>query len=39
LISVEAGLIEPRMGLQLFNGVAVTAVVAEKLENQVLEVS
>jgi hypothetical protein len=39
LISIEAGLIEPGVCLQLFNGVAVTAVVAEKLENQVLEVS
>jgi len=39
LLRVEAGLVEPGVCLQLVDGVAVAAVVAEELEDHVLEVS
>jgi len=39
LFHVEAGLVQPRVGLKLVNCVAVRAIVAEELEDHVLEVS
>ena len=39
LFHVEAGLVQPRVGLKLVNCVAVAAIVAEELEDHVLEVS
>jgi len=38
LVGIEAGLIQPGVGLELLDGVAVTSVVAEKLKDHVLEV-
>jgi len=38
LLGVEAGLVEPRVCLELVDGVAVTAIVAEELKDHVLEV-
>lgn len=38
LVGIEAGLVQPGVGLKLVDGVAVTSVVAEELEDHVLEV-
>jgi len=37
-LHVEAGLVEPWVGLELLHGVAVLAVVREELEDHILEV-
>ena len=38
-LSVEAGLVQPGVGLELLDRVAVLAFVGEQFEDQVLEVS
>jgi hypothetical protein len=38
-LRIEAGLVQPRVSLELVDCVAVTSIVAKELENHVLEVS